>query len=82
MPQARNNLWVPDSERLRQAEADTKKLEPCLNAGKMFAGNCPECRSRVIFHCHSCEQIVTGCVCTMKERVAVIKTELTERLFR
>jgi len=79
----REELIIPVSDRIEQQIKDDKdKLEPCLNMGKMYAGDCPDCKRRVIYHCPECKQKVSGCSCSLGPKLQAIKDELSDRLFR
>lgn len=84
MPVFKNGkqLWVPDSERIRQEESERNANKVTCDApAKFTAINCPDCDDRVFVHCPECNQKVTGCGCTLKKRIATVKEEMTERLF-
>lgn len=42
----------------------------------MYAETCPACERKVILHCDSCKVQVSGCLCTLKERLQTA-TDLT-----
>lgn len=77
-------LWVPESERQRQQEEDNRKqLVKCDNPAGHAVGRCQECKGKVVWHCKECKQAITGCGCTLKQKVDNLRADATaENLHR
>lgn len=77
----RDELIVPPSESALDVESDNqKKLEPCTIQGQMFIGVCEECKRKIVVHCKECQQKVSGCGCSMGEKIVALREDLHRRL--
>jgi hypothetical protein len=78
----KSGLWVPlESERQDQAEEDNrKKLEECRRPARPYISACPQCKCKVVCHCSECQQTVTGCACTLKEKVDNLRADAMDKL--
>lgn len=41
----------------------------CSSVGRQYLSSCPVCSGTIIIHCDVCSLQVTGCSCTLQERV-------------
>lgn len=47
----------------------------CKNHGKNYRGECRECKHPIIIHCPDCQLQITGCLCTLKRKMALEQEE-------